>query len=136
MKYSMAPGTITSSIPKEAEELHFVRPPRIKSLKAMLRKCRNLRRISLSESCSERLAEKAKKLLRKREIGMSVSSNHGRPIAMEIAKIQEVIGLQKDEKSYREIEGITGIPKSTVHYLIKYAGRGKVRNGKNIVYLE
>jgi len=44
--------------------------------------------------------------------------------------------MRKDHQTLREIERVTGIPKSTVHYLQRYAQRAKIKNGKNIVYLK
>jgi len=51
-------------------------------------------------------------------------------------KMLQIIELRKDYQTVREIEKITNIPKSTVHYLLKYADRGKIRKGANVVYLK
>ncbi len=135
MKYAITPDTDIVSIPRDADELHFVRPLRASSLKKLLKKCRNLQAVSLSESCSGRFPEKARKMLEQRNIAIKFSSNRGRAIGMDIERIKEIVGMQRDEKSFREIEELTKIPKSTAHYLIRYAERTKVKSGNNVVYL-
>ena len=41
-----------------------------------------------------------------------------------------------DYQSLREIERLTEIPKSTVHYLVKYAEREKIKKGNTTIYLK
>ena len=135
MKYAITPDTDIVSIPKDASELHFVRPVALRNLKKLLRKCRGLQQVSLSESCSGRFPEKARKMLEQKNIAIKFSSNRGRAIGLDIEMIKEIVGMQRDEKSFREIEELTRIPKSTAHYLIRYAERTKVKSGNNVVYL-
>ena len=136
MKYAITPHTNVSSIPNDADELHFVRPLKLQNLQRLLRKCRNLQCISVSASCASRLPDKAKKILEQRNIAIKFTSNRGRAIGIEIQKIKQIVDLQQNEKSFREIESALGIPKSTAHYLIRYAERTKVRDGNKIVYLD
>ena len=54
---------------------------------------------------------------------------------LDLEKIKQVAEYHKDHLSFRKIEKLTGIPKSTIHYLIRYAERSKVKSGKQVVYL-
>ena len=84
MKYAITPDTDIVSIPKDASELHFVRPVALRNLHKLLRKCRGLQQISLSQSCSGRFPEKARKMLEQRNIAIKFSSNRGRAIGLDI----------------------------------------------------
>jgi len=60
----------------------------------------------------------------------------GRPIAQDPEKMKKALALYKSGFSYREIEKKTGLPKSSVHYLIKKAKRNKIKNGSEIYSLD
>lgn len=106
-------------------------------ISSILRKCNGLKKISLSNSCFNRLPLKAKKLLKGHGIEFEIDSRKGRALSIGLEKVREIFELsKKDRQSLREIERITGVPKSTVHYLLKYADRGKIKKGNAILYLK
>ena len=43
---------------------------------------------------------------------------------------------QYKDYSYRDLEQKLGIPKSKIHYLIKYSKRKKIKDGNKIIYLK
>jgi len=136
LKCSVTTDTIIKNVPAECSEIHLVRPINDDRIFELLKRCRQLGKITLSKSCLKRLPAKSKKMFKEKKISLEIDSRKGRSIELDFATINKIIELAKDEQSFREIERVTGVPKSTVHYLIKYADRGKIRNGKNILYLK
>jgi len=135
MKYSITEETNIDSIPRDTAEIHLVRPIKLEKLLALAARC-PIREITLSTSCLKRLPKKTQKKLKEKGINFGVEKRRGRAIDIPMDKMLQIIELRKDYQTVREIEKITGIPKSTVHYLIKYADRGKIRKGANVVYLK
>ncbi len=84
----------------------------------------------------KRLPLKTQKKLKDKGITIALEKRRGRAIDLPMDKMLQIIELRKDYQTVREIEKITGIPKSTVHYLLKYADRGKIKKGQNVVYLK
>jgi len=136
MIFSVLPGMPLKDVPKEAEQLHFVRPMKKKSIEAVLKKCAALKSVSMSKSCTKRMPEAGLKLLREKGIRIESASRQGRPISVPLTKMQHVLEMRKDYQSLREVERVTGISKSTVHYLEKYAQRAKIKNGNKVIYLK
>ncbi len=136
MKQSVYDATPISAIPKETTQLHFVRPVKSSKVEKIISVLPMLSKISMSKSCLERLAPKTKKIIKSSGIPINVSSERGRAIEIPFNKLLHVIEMSKDERPLREIEETTGVPKSTVHYLVKYASRTKIKNGKKTVYLD
>lgn len=136
MKVSVSPKTFVSFIPIDSTEIHLVRPVRNSMISSILRKCNGLKKISLSNSCFNRLPLKAKKLLKGNVIEFEIDSRKGRALSIGLEKVREIFELSKDGLPLREIERITSVPKSTVHYLLKYADRGKIKKGNAILYLK
>lgn len=135
MKYVIHSEEDIKKVPKSADSVHIARPIKFSGLQKLLRKCK-LKEIRLSKSCKERLGVRSRKLLREKRVSLRLSENRGRAIGIGMKKIMEIVDMHKDERSYREIEAETGIPKSTVHYLIKYANRAKVKDKGITVYLK
>ena len=135
MKASLYPGTKLSGLPSGIESLHLVRPVGRKKIASVLKRLPGIERISMSKSCFERTSPNVKKFLAEKEVGVSIRSERGRAISIPLEKMQSVIEMRRDFRPLREIEKTTGIPKSTVHYLVKYSQKKKVKNGKNVVYL-
>jgi hypothetical protein len=135
MKYSVTEETNVDSIPKDTAEIHLVRPIKWEKLNSLITKC-PIRTITLSTSCLKRLPTKTQKKLKEKGVTLGVEKRRGRAIDIPMDKMLQIIELRKDYQTVREIEKITGIPKSTVHYLLKYADRGKIRKGANVVYLK
>ena len=136
MIFSVLPETRLVEIPREAEQLHFVRPIRAKLVKGILGRCRKLERVSMSKSCLQRTPKKSLAMLREKGVRTETVSRQGRPISVPLKKMQQALELRKDYQSLREVERVTGISKSTVHYLEKYAQRAKLKNGNKVIYLK
>lgn len=135
MKYAITEHTNIDTIPKDTTEIHLVRPIKWDNLNALITKC-PIRTITISNSCLKRLPSKTQKKLKDKGITISLEKRRGRAIDLPMDKMLQIIELRKDYQTVREIEKITGIPKSTVHYLLKYADRGKIKKGQNVVYLK
>ncbi|MBI5553557.1 MAG: hypothetical protein HY917_02340 [Candidatus Diapherotrites archaeon] len=133
MKYSI--HSARQSLPADATRVHLVRPVSAKKLTEWMQK-RSLKEITLSANCFKRLNPKAKTFAEGKGIVLRVESSRGRPLELKKNQIREIASLFRDEVSLREIEKKTGIPKSTAHYLVKYAGRKKMRERGGIVYLK
>lgn len=115
-----------------ANKIHFSRPPKIAGLKAALEQTGT---VFMPDSTFRRLSAKGRKMLDAKGAEVVIESAAGRPISLPMEKILQVAELHRDERTFREIEKITGIPKSTCHYLLKYAERQKIRSGGKVVYL-
>jgi len=136
MKYSVYPETNVSRIPLDTEAIHLVRPVPLKMLEKILKRLKGMGKISLSESCLKRLPSKTRKLLSKNKIEIRIEASRGRAIEIPLEKMGHLIEMRKDFQSLREIEKVTDVPKSTVHYLVKYAKRAKVKQGKETIHLQ
>ena len=134
MKYPVYPHTAIGQIPADADSILLVRPIKADSLLKIIRKIQP-REIFLPDSCAKRLSSKVKKILQEQGVELKLSKHRGRAIELEPIQLKQVIDLYRDDKTYREISALTGIPKSTVHYLIKYANRDKIKMNNRTVYL-
>ena len=136
MKASLYPETKLSELPEGIDCVHLVRPVGKKKTSALLRIFPAITRVTLSKSCSSRLSPAVRNLLKGGGIELRVKAERGRAISIPLKKMHSAIDMRRDFRSLREIEQSTGIPKSTVHYLVKYSQRKKVKNGKNVIYLK
>ena len=135
MKYSITPDTSLGKIPKGLDEVHLVRPPTPAYVEKLLEKCK-LKNASMSKSCFARMGKRSKKLFKKNGISITLEENRGRAIEMDMQKLVKVIDMYRDDKSFREIEEEMEVPKSTAHYLVRYAERTKIKDGRDTVYLQ
>lgn len=135
MKYAITESTNIDNIPRDTAEIHLVRPIKWDRIQALVTRC-PIKTITLSNSCLKRLPRKTQKKLKEKGITLGLEKRRGRAIDIPMDKMLQIIELRKDYQTVREIEKITGVPKSTVHYLIKYADRGKIKKGNNVVYLK
>jgi hypothetical protein len=135
VKCAITDETNVQATPKDTTEIHLVRPIKKEKLDWLLAN-RSITRITLSSSCLKRLPKKAQKKIKDKGIGIGVEKRRGRAIDLPLEKIKEIIELRKDYQSIRDIERITDVPKSTIHYLLKYAERTKIKKGNTIVYLK
>ncbi|MFH1586642.1 MAG: hypothetical protein ABID38_02200 [Candidatus Diapherotrites archaeon] len=135
MNYSIYPHTLVSAIPKDADSIHLVRPIPAKKLRAILKKT-GTKLITISESCQGRLSGNERKAIREAGAELKVRPRRGRAVELPLSKVREIVELHRDERSYREIEKLARVPKSTAHYLIKYSNRNKLRQGKRTVNLD
>lgn len=114
--------------------VHFTRPPTLRDLSVLKKK--NVDEIKLPKSAIDRLSKRARSFLTLNNIKVSCVSSRGRPLGLDFRKVLDVVELHNDDRTYREIERILGVPKSTAHYLIKYAKRKKLKRDNKVVYLE
>lgn len=135
MKCAVYENTELRQLPVDVTELHLARPIAAKKLKEFLEK-RNIVAVCCSDSTAKRLKKKHFDSLSEKGIQLQIEQRRGRPIQLDLKKLQLVLEMVHDNRSLREIEKTTGIPKSTVHYLVKYADRGKIKSGNKIVYLK
>ena len=115
------------------DKVHFSRPPTLAKLRSAISAGQG--KFFMPASSFARMSTKARALLDKSGTQITIESYRGRPIEITVEKLREIIELHRDERSFRQIEQATGVPKSTVHYLVKYAQRQKLRKGERIVYL-
>jgi hypothetical protein len=123
------------SLNPRCQELHITRTFSHKKFLKILEKCKKLETITLSKSTKERLGESTKQLLKSKKIKLIIRKEQGRPISIKIEKLQKILAEYKDY-SYRDLEQKLKIPKSKIHYLIKYSKRKKIKDGKKIIYLK
>ena len=133
---AVSPDSKLGDVPADATQLHLVRPVKSELLAGIVRKCGSLEKISLSKSCLHRMPAQSRQLLQRKGIALVEQNRPGRPIGVPLQKMLHALEMRKDYQTLREIERVTGIPKSTVHYLQRYAQRAKIKNGKNVVYLK
>ena len=136
MKCSLQSPADISKVPGDAESIHLVRPLSYEKMLALIKRCKRLKSVSMSASTHGRLARKVKRLLEEKGLRIILTSERGRAIGIPLAKIKQAIEMRRDFRPLREIEQITGIPKSTIHYLEKYSLRRKIKRGCTIIYLK
>lgn len=124
-----------ASLNPKCQELHITRTFSHKKILKILEKCKKINTITLSESTKDRLGENTKELLKSKGIKLVIRKEQGRPISIKIEKLQKILAEYKDY-SYRDLEQKLKIPKSKIHYLIKYSKRKKIKDGKKIIYLK
>ena len=135
MKIAVNPKTKIERVPAGTEEIHMVRPIKAGSLSELIKGI-GVKKISLSASCYSRMSEKARKILQETGVEIAQENRRGRALELSSDTILKIGEYKGDYKSIREIARLTGEPKSTVHYLLKYADRGKIRKGNQTIYLK
>ncbi len=135
IKNSLSDYKNIRNINVDCEEIHLTRAFSKKHLQKIIEKCKRLRKISVSKSTKARLSKDAISLLSKNKISLSIKKEQGRPLEINVAKLNKIIHMYKDH-SYRELEEKLKVPKSTIHYLIKYSKKKKIKEGKKIIYLK
>lgn len=124
-----------NNINSNCKELHITRAFSKKNLLKILTRCKNLKTITVSNSTNERLSQSLKEFIKKKEITILIRKEQGRPIDIKIENLQKILQQYKDY-SYRDLEKKLNIPKSKIHYLIKYSKRKKIKDGNKIIYLK
>jgi hypothetical protein len=110
MKYAVCEKTNITSIPKETQSIHLVRPINKYKIDELLKK--DIQTITLSESCFKRLGRKTLNKFKEKEIELITEKKRGRPLTISLKQMLEIIELRKDYQSIREIEKLTNVPKS------------------------
>lgn len=124
------------SVPANVESIHIARPISYDKFKKLLGKTKRLKDITMSESTFKRLGTRTKKLLEDNRIILKKRSNAGRAISINLELLLELIEYQKYGDSIRQISEEFDLPKSTIHYLFKYAKRNKFYLNKRTIILE
>ncbi len=135
MQYAVYPETNVKSFKFKSESAYLVRPISLKKLKELFEH-NALKKIELSKSCLQRLPEKTKKWLHEKGIELKVEDTKGRALGIPLETVQQISEWRKEGQSFRKIQEKLGIPKSTVHYLVRYAQRAKVKQGKLVIHLD
>lgn len=135
MKSSWNEKTSIEKIPRETEKIHITRPVPVNALKKILKKCPNLKEISISNSARARLSAKTVALMSEKRVKVFTETDKGRPISIPLEKMRQAIEMRRDFRTLRSAEEVTGIPKSTIHYLEKYSKRRKIKKGNTVIYL-
>jgi hypothetical protein len=135
MKVAVDEHTTISRIPRDTTEVHLVRPIKKEALTELLNN-RQIERMTVSLSCLKRLPQKAQEQIKAKGIELEQEKRRGRALDITMEQMLEIIELRKDYQSIRSIENVTGVPKSTIHYLLKYADRGKIKKGNTVIYLK
>ncbi|MFH0906102.1 MAG: DUF1699 family protein [archaeon] len=120
---------------KNTRLLHITHAFSKKDFEKILSQCSKLDTITFSKSTKERLSKNTLELLKKKQITNYTKNEQGRAIEIDAENIQKILKMYKDH-SFRELEEILGIPKSTIHYFIKHSKRKKIKEGKKIIYLK
>lgn len=121
----------------KTEKIYLVRPVSLKKIHGIKRKCRNLRELLMGQDTYNRLSRKVKEFLVEKGIYVKIEGMRGRAIEVSPKKLFEAIDLYNERTPLRKIEEKLGIPKSTLHYLLKYAQRTKLKDSHgDIVFLE
>ena len=128
--------TKVTRIDKNIERLCFTRPISLKKYLAIIRKCVLIREVIMSQNTLERLNPKIKKSLYRKGIFVKIKQNKGRPLSVNLKQLYEAIDFFKDNYSFREIAAKTGIPKSTVHFIIRKAKKNKIKTKNKMYHLE
>ncbi|HOW29901.1 MAG TPA: DUF1699 family protein [archaeon] len=134
-KDTLSDFTKISSIATNCEELHITRAFSKKNLSKILTRCPRIKTITVSNSTNERISKALKEYIKKKGIIVLIRKEQGRPIDIKVEKLQKILQQYKDY-SYRDLEKKLGIPKSKIHYLIKYSKRKKIKDGNKIIYLK
>ncbi|MFH0714627.1 MAG: hypothetical protein V1847_02830 [Candidatus Diapherotrites archaeon] len=135
MQYAIYPHTNLNALKVKTEEVYLVRPIGLKKMKELSEQV-PLKRINLSKSCLQRLPAKTKEWLKGKGIALNIEDKKGRALGIGLETIQKINEWRKDGQSYRKIQEKLGVPKSTVHYLVRYAERSKVKQGKLTLHLD
>lgn|GEM_PF-467701 len=135
MKDSLSKKSKINSIDKDCEELHITKAFSTKDFKKILTYCRRLKLITMSSSTKDRLCEKTKEFLGSKKVRLAIKKDQGRAIEIPAAKLNKILNMYRDY-SYRELEEKLGVPKSTIHYLIKKAKKKKIKDSGKIIYLK
>lgn len=134
-KDTLSDFTKISGINVNCQELHITRAFSKKNLTKILTRCSRLKIITVSNSTNERISKALKDFIKKKGVSIIIKKEQGRPIDIKVEKLQKILQQYKDY-SYRDLEKKLGIPKSKIHYLIKYSKRKKIKDGNKIIYLK
>ena len=121
-----------SKIPRiDAGEVHVVRPLSARMIEALHEK--GLKKAFMSRSTLLRHSPRAKSRLEELGIEVVAASARGKPLSVRLKDVPKIVEMRKDFVPYRKIAAELGLSKSTVHYLMRYAKRDKLKRGKSVI---
>jgi hypothetical protein len=94
------------------------------------------KKFTMSQSTFDRLSKRSKEFLKDNKVRIKIITKQGRPINLSTKEILHLIELNNAGFSYRKIGKKTGLPKSTIHYLIKSATRNRIKYKGMTVFLD
>ena len=124
MRISVRNTSDAERVPHGTKEVHLVRPLPAQALEALSAKAGKLH---ASQSTIDRISKKVRERLAGSlsiEVSRAVA---GRPLAVEPSTMKEIFDLKREGLSVRQISRELEVSKSTVHYLLKYADRNKIK---------
>lgn len=120
---------IKTRVPKgDFKTYHLTRALSLHEIKKI-----DCKKISCSPSTFERFSKATKDYLQKHNFKITIEKNKGKPLQTKPKIILQAIKLYRSGKSLRQIEKELGLPKSTVHYLIKHAKKTKIKKGNTVI---
>lgn len=134
MKYSVSSSREVKLLPHDANAVHLARPLGIAGLRKLAES--GIKEASASDSTLKRLSKKSRDFLEQSGVRIKKQSAKGRPIGIGMQKMLDIMEMRRDYKSLRKIEEATQVPKSTVHYLVRHARRGKVKLKNQVIHLK
>ena len=124
MRISVRSTADAERVPHGTKEVHLVRPLPAPVLEALAAKAEKLH---ASQSTLDRISRKVRERLTGSlsiELSRAIA---GRPLAVEPSVMGEIFDLKREGLSIRQIAKELEVSKSTVHYLLKYADRNKIK---------
>jgi len=109
---------------KRFSAFHLSRPLTLRKIKAITKVKKKL---TMSKSTFERLSKSVKAHVAENKIKIEIIKRAGRPIDIAPEAIIKVVQLHNAGFSVRKIQAKLGLPKSTIHYLIKKSKRNGIK---------
>ncbi len=125
-----------NKISNQIEAVYFQRSPSFSLLKKIISRLQNLKKIFLNKSGFQRVSKKSQELLKSKKISLIVADMRGRAIESPSSKLSLINEYKRDALSLRKISSKTGVPKSTLHYLFRYAKKNKIKKDNIVIILK
>ncbi len=123
-------------ITPDIEAIYLQRQPSLFFLNQIFNNLKKIKKIYLSPSTFQRTGKKAKTLLKEKSISLIVSEFKGKPIISPSSLLSKINEYKRDSLSIRKIAEKTNLPKSTIHYLFKYAKKNKIKKDNIVIILK
>jgi len=125
--------TVGNEEKKRFDAFHLSRPVTVSELDKITQVKKT---ITMSPSTEKRLSVKAKTLLKQKKIKTELIKRQGRPIGIKADVVKNALNLHKVGFSFRKIQEKTGLPKSTLHYIVKHAKRNRIKYKDMTVFID
>ena len=117
------------------QKIYIQRPITFKFLKKIIFKLSDLKEIYLSKSTFSRMGKKSLLFIKMKKIKTILANFKGKPLNSLVEKLTEINDFKRDALSIRKISEKTKLPKSTIHYLFKYAKKNKIKKEDLVIIL-